>query len=86
LAQPATAIAHDMAQSVKSLEASARSGREPSPGMPSHLDGVIPDSKQLSAQGARPAVAIARVSQFKTRQALAASLVQRHRNANFARR
>jgi len=54
--------------------------------MPSHLDGVIPDSKQLSAQGARPAVAIARVSQFKTRQALAASLVQRHRNANFARR
>jgi len=53
--------------------------------MPSRFDGVIPDSKKLSAQGARPAVAIARIPQFKTRQQ-AALLVQRYRNANFARR
>jgi hypothetical protein len=85
LTQPATAIAHDMAQSVTSFEANARSAPEPSPRMPSRLDGVIPDSKKLSAQGARPAVAIARVSQFKTRRQ-AALLVQRHRNANFVRR
>src|SRR6266702_7609431 len=65
-----------MAQSVKSLEASARSGREPSPGMPSHFDGVIPDSKQLSAQGARPAVAML-VFPNSRQGSLAASFVQR---------
>src|SRR5712664_4974283 len=47
-----------MAQSVTSFEANARSAPEPSPRMPSRFDGVIPDSKKLSAQGARPAVAM----------------------------
>src|SRR6266700_2190066 len=65
-----------MTQSVKSLEASARSGRKPSPGMPSHFDGVIPDSRQLSAQGARPAVAML-VFPNSRRGSPAASLVQR---------